>query len=228
MGWVCGKCENTIIVSSIEGTRGVSGGERKRCAIATELLTNPSIVFLDEPSSGLDAYCAYSLGSVLKTLCNMGKTVVMTIHQPSSDLYDLFDDMLLLASGQTVFWGPASESVDYFCGLGYSCPPFSNPCDYFFLHVLNIKSGPTGDKKLAELHEAWGASVMGNQIQADLSLKISESSITIKDIVLQRMKACVPFWRKIMLLTKRGFRHFFRNRMLLPSRLQCPLLNARR
>ena len=220
------KCENTIIGSSIEGTRGVSGGERKRCAIATELLTNPSIVFLDEPSSGLDAYCAYSLGSVLKTLCNMGKTVVMTIHQPSSDLYDLFDDMLLLASGQTVFWGPASESVDYFCGLGYSCPPFSNPCDYFFLHVLNIKSGPTGDKKLAELHEAWGASVMGNQIQADLSLKISESSITIKDIVLQRMKACVPFWRKIMLLTKRGFRHFFRNRMLLPSRLLQALLST--
>jgi len=83
---------------------------------------------LEETSSGLDAYAAYSLGSVLKTPCHLGKTVVMTIHQPSTDLYDLFDDMLLLASGQTVFWGPAAESVGYFSTLGASLPykaPFS-------------------------------------------------------------------------------------------------------
>lgn len=222
------KCQDTIIGSTLmgEGTRGVSGGERKRCAIATELLTNPSIVFLDEPSSGLDAYAAYSLGSVLKTLCHLGKTVVMTIHQPSSDLYDLFDDMLLLASGQTIFWGPTSKSVDYFSRLGYSCPPFCNPCDYFFLHVLNISCTKSGDKKLENLHAAWSKSEISREIQLNLSLKVSESSITIKDIVLLRMKACVPFWRKIALLTKRGFRHFLRNRMLLPSRLIQALITS--
>ena len=220
------KCQDTIIGSSIDGTRGVSGGERKRCAIATELLTNPSIVFLDEPSSGLDAYAAYSLGSVLKTLCHLGKTVVMTIHQPSSDLYDLFDDMLLLANGQTVFWGPSSQSVEYFCQLGYSCPPFCNPCDYFFLHVLNFSGDASGDMKLEQLHEAWRTSSSFRTIECNLSQKVSESSITIKDIVLLRLKAEVPFWRKISLLTRRGFKHFFRNKMLLPSRLVQAMLSS--
>lgn len=218
------KCQHTMIGSTVEGTRGVSGGERKRCAIATELLTNPSVIFLDEPSSGLDAYAAFSLGSVLKTLCHLGKTVVMTIHQPSSDLYDLFDDMLLLANGETVFWGPSSQSVQYFCQLGYSCPPFCNPCDYFFLHVLNVSS-PSGDMKLQQLHEAWRTSSSSKATKKEISHLLADNENTIKDIILSQ-KAGVPCLRKMSLLTRRGFKHFFRNKMLLPSRLLQALLSS--
>ncbi len=136
--------------------------------------------------------------------------------------------MLLLANGQTVFWGPSSQSVEYFCHLGYSCPPFCNPCDYFFLHVLNVasSSSATDDVRLDQLHQAWRQSVSNKQIELKLQQKVSESSITIKDIVLLRLKACVPFWTKLSLLTKRGFKHFFRNRMLLPSRLLQALLSS--
>ena len=220
------KCQHTMIGSTIEGTRGVSGGERKRCAIATELLTNPSVIFLDEPSSGLDAYAAFSLGSVLKTLCHLGKTVVMTIHQPSSDLYDLFDDMLLLANGETVFWGPSAQSVEYFCALGYSCPPFCNPCDYYFLHVMNVSSShPSGEVKLKQLHEAWRTSSNHKLTQKKISHLLADNNNTIKDIILSQ-KAGVPYFRKMQLLTKRGFKHFFRNKMLLPSRLLQALLSS--
>jgi len=218
------KCQHTMIGSTVEGTRGVSGGERKRCAIATELLTNPSVIFLDEPSSGLDAYAAFSLGSVLKTLCHLGKTVVMTIHQPSSDLYDLFDDMLLLANGETVFWGPSANSVQYFAQLGYSCPPFCNPCDYFFLHVLNVSS-PSGDMKLQQLHEAWRTSASSRATKKGISHLLADNENTIKDIILSQ-KAGVPCLRKMSLLTRRGFKHFFRNKMLLPSRLLQALLSS--
>jgi ATP-binding cassette subfamily G (WHITE) protein 1 len=218
------KCQHTMIGSTVEGTRGVSGGERKRCAIATELLTNPSVIFLDEPSSGLDAYAAFSLGSVLKTLCHLGKTVVMTIHQPSSDLYDLFDDMLLLANGQTVFWGPSANSVQYFAQMGYSCPPFCNPCDYFFLHVLNVSS-PSGDMKLQQLHEAWRTSGSSKATKKGISHLLADNENTIKDIILSQ-KAGVPCLRKMSLLTRRGFKHFFRNKMLLPSRLLQALLSS--
>ena len=117
--------------------------------------------------------------------------------------------------------------MEYFSELGYSCPPFSNPCDYFFLHVLNIPCGcAEGDARLENLHQAWRESTTSKEIQGNLSRKVSESSVSIKDIVQLRMQAGVPAWRKVILLTKRGFRHFFRNRLLLPSRLIQALIST--
>eukprot|EP00216_Chloropicon_sp_CCMP2111_P004459 CAMPEP_0198240856 /NCGR_PEP_ID=MMETSP1446-20131203/5847_1 /TAXON_ID=1461542 ORGANISM="Unidentified sp, Strain CCMP2111" /NCGR_SAMPLE_ID=MMETSP1446 /ASSEMBLY_ACC=CAM_ASM_001112 /LENGTH=732 /DNA_ID=CAMNT_0043923635 /DNA_START=336 /DNA_END=2534 /DNA_ORIENTATION=- len=218
------KCKNTIIGSTINGTRGVSGGERKRCAIATELLTNPSIVFLDEPSSGLDAFAAYSLGTVLKTLCHLGKTIAMTIHQPSSDLYELFDDMLLLANGRTVYWGPSSQSVQYFSQLGHNCPQFCNPCDYFFLHVLNAAGNTSSNDKVARLHDIWQSSSLQMDLEDGFSTRMKRNGID--SIVASRQKATVPAVCKIAMLTNRGYKNFLRNRMLLPSRLIQALISA--
>ena len=84
------QCENTIVGDSL--SKGISGGERKRLSVGMEMITNPSILFLDEPTSGLDTYSAYNLIKNLKDLTNMGRTVISTIHQPSSDILRLFDD----------------------------------------------------------------------------------------------------------------------------------------
>lgn len=212
------RCQHTIIGSAVDGTRGVSGGEKKRCAIAAELITNPSIIFLDEPSSGLDAYAAYSLGCVLQKLCQLGKTVALTIHQPSSDLYNLFDDLLLLAGGAVVYWGPAHASVAYFGRLGYHCPQFCNPCDYYFLHVLNAPD------KIASLHGAWHASKMHEDLESSFGARMKQNGI--EELVASKQKSCVSPAKKIALLTSRGFQNFFRNKMLLPARLIQALITA--
>lgn len=129
------RCQNTIIGNPTE--KGVSGGERKRCAIAMELITNPTILFLDEPTSGLDAFTAYSVIKNLKTLAEHGKTVIATIHQPSAEIFFLFDDLLLMADGGIMYHGPIRDTVDYFQSIGYDCPKNTNPSDWLFMTILN-------------------------------------------------------------------------------------------
>jgi ABC-type multidrug transport system ATPase subunit len=72
------KCENTKIGGAV--IKGVSGGERKRCSIGVELITNPSLIFLDEPTTGLDSYTATILMRILKALAKSGRTIIQTIH----------------------------------------------------------------------------------------------------------------------------------------------------
>jgi len=75
---------------------GISGGQRKRTSVGVDLITSPSVVFLDEPTSGLDSYSAYSVCQLLKKVANAGATVGCTIHQPSSEVFALFDYVILL------------------------------------------------------------------------------------------------------------------------------------
>lgn len=64
--------------------KGISGGEKKRTALAVELISDPQVVALDEPTSGMDSLTSFIIVSELKNLCRKGKTVFLTIHQPSS------------------------------------------------------------------------------------------------------------------------------------------------
>lgn len=107
------KCQHTII--GVPGrVKGLSGGERKRLAFASEALTDPPLLICDEPTSGLDSFTAHSVVQVLKKLSQKGKTVILTIHQPSSELFELFDKILLIAEGRVAFLGTPSEAVDFF------------------------------------------------------------------------------------------------------------------
>lgn len=131
------------LVGSEEGKgRGISGGEKRRVSIACELVTSPSILFLDEPTSGLDAYNAYNVIECLVTLAKTYKrTVIFTIHQPRSNIVALFDRLILLAQGKTVYSGPLHQCQDYFDQIGYSCPPGFNIADY--LVDLTMHAGST-------------------------------------------------------------------------------------
>ncbi|KAK4490068.1 hypothetical protein RD792_000722 [Penstemon davidsonii] len=128
------KCEDTIIGNSF--IRGISGGERKRVSIAHEMLVDPSLLILDEPTSGLDATAAYRLVATLGKLAAKGKTVVTSVHQPSSRVYQMFDDLLVLAEGRCIYFGKRNEAMGYFESVGYT-PSFPmNPAD-FLLDLAN-------------------------------------------------------------------------------------------
>ncbi|KAF3445375.1 hypothetical protein FNV43_RR10551 [Rhamnella rubrinervis] len=128
------KCVNTIIGNSF--IRGVSGGERKRVSIAHEMLINPSLLILDEPTSGLDSTAAHRLVMTLGSLAQRGKTVVTSMHQPSSRVYQMFDSVLVLSEGRCLYSGKGSEAMSYFQSVGFS-PSFPmNPAD-FLLDLAN-------------------------------------------------------------------------------------------
>ncbi|KAL4483030.1 hypothetical protein ABPG74_019056 [Tetrahymena malaccensis] len=123
------KCQDTRIGDSM--FRGISGGERKRTSIGVELLTNPAMLFLDEPTTGLDSYTALQVIELLENLSNKGVNVISTIHQPSSEIFNAFERLILICRGSIIYQGDSHKALDYFSALGYKCPDYSNPSEYF-------------------------------------------------------------------------------------------------
>ncbi|RDX97286.1 ABC transporter G family member 22, partial [Mucuna pruriens] len=133
------RCQDTMIGGSY--VRGISGGERKRVCIGNEILINPSLLFLDEPTSGLDSTTALRIVQMLQDIAEAGKTVVTTIHQPSSRLFHKFDKLILLGKGSLLYFGKASEAMDYFQFIG--CTPLiaMNPAEF----LLDLANGNVND-----------------------------------------------------------------------------------
>ncbi|XP_021277890.1 ABC transporter G family member 13 isoform X2 [Herrania umbratica] len=116
--------------------RGVSGGEKKRLSIALEILTRPHLLFLDEPTSGLDSASAFFVIQTLRNVGRDGRTVISSIHQPSSEVFSLFDDLFLLSGGEQVYFGEAKVAAKFFAESGFPCPSRRNPSDHF-LRCIN-------------------------------------------------------------------------------------------
>ncbi|KAL7442057.1 hypothetical protein ACHAXM_011284 [Skeletonema potamos] len=118
------KCADTPIFM-------VSGGERKRVNIGSELLTDPAIILLDEPTSGLDSTSAVALMRILESLAREeGKTIITSIHQPSSAVFFGFDKLMLLADGNVVYFGTPKDSLEHVKKLGLECPAGYNAADH--------------------------------------------------------------------------------------------------
>lgn len=140
------RCKNSMIGGPL--FRGISGGEKKRVSIGQEMLTNPSLLLLDEPTSGLDSTTAQRILTTVKRLASGGRTVITTIHQPSSRLYHMFDKLVLLSEGCPIYYGPASTALDYFSSIGFSTSMSMNPADvlldlangtfYYILHLFML------------------------------------------------------------------------------------------
>lgn len=167
------------LIGSEEGKgRGISGGEKRRVGIACELVTSPSILFLDEPTSGLDAYNAYNVIECLVTLAKTYKrTVIFTIHQPRSNIVALFDRLILLAQGKTVFSGPFSRCQEYFDEVGYTCPPGFNIADY--LVDLTMHAGNAGTFDDGSLLNDTASSIGPSSTQAVKSVASISGSSTV-------------------------------------------------
>jgi ABC-type multidrug transport system ATPase subunit len=137
--------------SSFNGAiRGLSGGERKRLSIALELLHDPQVLFLDEPTTGLDSYQALNVMEKLRDLANANHTVVVSIHQPRSSIFAMLDSVIILAAGRPAFSGPMQDATKHFEDQGYVLPPKFNPADFFIDLVSVDQRDVDAEKKTSE------------------------------------------------------------------------------
>ncbi|OLN97692.1 putative ABC transporter ATP-binding protein/permease [Colletotrichum chlorophyti] len=218
------ECANTRIGNSQH--RGCSGGEKRRVSIGVQLLANPSVLFLDEPTTGLDATSAYQLVRTLKKLAIKGRTVITTIHQPRSEIWDLFDNLVILTKGSPVYSGAAKDCVPWFEGMGFKLPPFVNPAE-FVIDVAAI------DNRTPELEEETTARV--DQLKAawaresETRFVPSEKSVDISSGRRRSAKSHANkhanFVRQLKVLTDRTFKVTYRDPMgMLASILEAILM----
>ncbi|GLT82079.1 hypothetical protein SLE2022_004910 [Rubroshorea leprosula] len=195
------KCKNSIIGDT--SLRGISGGERKRVSIGQEMLINPSLLFLDEPTSGLDSTTAQRIMSTLWELANGGRTVVMTIHQPSSRLFYMFHKVLLLSEGNPLYFGKGSSVMDYFRSIGYSPSVTMNPSDF----LLDLANGVSSHEEKEEesvvkqtLISAYKTNLAEKSILETESLALPHNQVEIE----QFARWSTTWWQQFTVLLRRG------------------------
>ncbi|XP_055598771.1 ATP-binding cassette sub-family G member 1-like [Uranotaenia lowii] len=180
------KCASTLV-------KDISGGEQKRLSVAVELITNPAVMLLDEPTSGLDSVSSLQLVSHLKSLAMGGRTIVCSIHQPASNLFQLFDDVLLLVRGRCLYSGSVSGMVPTLESAGFVCPEYYNPAD-FAIEVMTSDAEEAKktliDRTSEELRELFEGPTSSPTIGRSENVRTGRYQI--------------PFWYQFMILLKRS------------------------
>lgn len=219
-------CADTIIGSV--SNKGISGGEKKRTSIGVEIVSSPDIILLDEPTSGLDSYSAYTVVQVLNDMVHQDKVVIATIHQPSSEVFDLFSRVYIMANGSLVYNGYKNELTKYLSFRGFVCKEMYNPSDYIMFLL--------GEEESRELlTTSWNdhASYTNEHI-SDVSFNLCEVDLE-SDCIDNQLKALqsleykhtpyIPngyarsFGRQLCNLIIREFRHTYRNRCAIYTQL---------
>ncbi|KAG2961598.1 ABC transporter G family member 37 [Phytophthora cactorum] len=130
------NCADTVVGNAL--LRGVSGGERKRVTVGEVLVGGQSLFLCDEISTGLDSAATFDIIKALRTWCKtLGGSVIVALLQPTPEVVEQFDDILMVNEGHMVYHGPRTEILDYFDERGFSCPPRVDPADF----LIEVTSG---------------------------------------------------------------------------------------
>ncbi|MED6125221.1 ATP-binding cassette sub- G member 1 [Stylosanthes scabra] len=200
------------------GSKGLSGGQKRRLSICIEILTRPKLLFLDEPTSGLDSAASYYVMKRIASLSlrdGIQRTIIASIHQPSSEVFELFHDLCLLSSGQTVYFGQASDANQFFASNGFPCPALHNPSDHF-LRIINkdfdqdveegFGSGVTAEVAIDILVKSYRSSETKNQVQ-NVVATISESNSG----AIGKKRVNAAFLTQCLVLMRRSSLRLFRD-----------------
>lgn len=197
-------CADTFIGGAL--VKGISGGQRKRTSVGVELVTKPSLVFLDEPTSGLDSFSAYQLVQLLHKVANAGSSVLLTIHQPASEIFNSFDSLILLNKGKVMYQGSVSKVPEYFAARGYSMPTHYNPADW-----IMATAQQHSEKDLKESGFFESCKSVDN-----VSVGSSKSNLTLFETgEIER----VSLWTQIKMLYAREIRNVLRDKVAIGMRL---------
>ncbi|KFD48566.1 hypothetical protein M513_10577, partial [Trichuris suis] len=216
------KCAN-LVIRPPGLSQGISGGEAKRVAFASQMLTNPSIVFCDEPTTGLDSFMAEGVVSFLQGLASRGKTVLCTIHQPPSTVFSMFHKLplnkavairlfshavsrvIILAEGRLAFFGTVNEALTFFASLDLACPLSYNPSD-FFIHSLAIDPSNKEESKLRMLAitERFEESKYGAMLQHVVDRE-EKSAAQVEVCFPGKMRFEASWLRQFVCLCRRNF-----------------------
>ncbi|KAF2648071.1 ABC transporter-like protein [Lophiostoma macrostomum CBS 122681] len=190
---------------------GLSVEQRKRLTIGVELVAKPSIlIFLDEPTSGLDGQAAFNTVRFLRKLAEVGQAVLVTIHQPSAQLFAQFDTLLLLAKGgKTVYFGDIGENAatlkEYFEKNGAPCPPAANPAE----HMIEVVSGSLSQDQ--DWNQVWLNSPEYRNMSDEVDRLVGEAAAKPAGYIDDGHAFAAPMWEQVKLVTQRMNFNLFRN-----------------
>jgi ABC-type multidrug transport system ATPase subunit len=201
------------IENNLIGTAGagLSVEQRKRLTIGVELVSKPSIlIFLDEPTSGLDGQAAFNIVRFLRKLADVGQAVLVTIHQPSAQLFLQFDSLLLLAKGgKTVYFGDIGENAttlkEYFARYGAPCPKDANPAE----HMIDVVSGTLSQGK--NWNQIWLDSPEHAHTVKELDHIIADAAAKEPGTKDDGFEFAMPLWEQTKLVTQRMNVSIYRN-----------------
>ncbi|XP_055495593.1 ATP-binding cassette sub-family G member 5 [Leucoraja erinacea] len=205
--------------------RGISGGERRRVSIAAQLLQDPKIILLDEPTTGLDSMTSNQIIGLLSELAHKNRIVILTIHQPRSELFKLFDRIGIMSCGELVFCGGTEEMVDFFSSCGYHCPEYCNPFDLY----VDLTSVDTRSK---EREIETYSRVQEISLSYQNSRIFNNALVNINAAKKEKQSASIPFkntvspntFFKLWILIRRIVRNLSRNKIGIIMRLSQNLL----
>lgn len=208
--------ENTLIGTA---GAGLSVEQRKRLTIGVELVSKPSIlIFLDEPTSGLDGQAAFNIVRFLRKLADVGQAVLVTIHQPSAQLFLQFDSLLLLArGGKTVYFGDIGKNADtlkeYFSRYEAPCPKDANPAE----HMIDVVSGTLSQGK--DWNKIWLDSPEHKRTVEELDHIINDAASKPPGTVDDGYEFAMPLWQQTKLVTQRMNVSIWRNTDYINNKL---------
>mmetsp|Transcript_27255 Transcript_27255/g.51059 ORF Transcript_27255/g.51059 Transcript_27255/m.51059 type:complete len:619 (-) Transcript_27255:90-1946(-) len=203
------KCADTFIGD--EMIRGVSGGEKKRTCVGIELIMKPKLIFLDEPTSGLDSYAAHNVILKLEELANKeGCNVLCTIHQPSSEVFHLFNKVMFLRSGKLFFYGGIGGLSEQLHVVGRGCPNEYNLADHVMFLLQTQEDTALDD------------------MQAKMTIELPKAEADVphdKSAMTKTMEgATAGFFTQLFALTKREAQNIWRDKPGLIASILVPLV----
>ncbi|KAJ0041366.1 hypothetical protein Pint_27609 [Pistacia integerrima] len=195
--------------------KGLSGGQKRRVSICIEILTRPKLLFLDESTSGLDSAASYHVMKRIVMLSRQdGRTVIASIHQPSSEVFELFHNLCLLSSGRTVYFGPVAKAEQFFASSGFPCPSFRNPSDHY-LRTINkdfeedIEQG-LGRTSTEEVINILVNSYKSSETCQEVQHRVSQIC-NQKGGSLEKKGSQASFITQSLVLTRRSFVNMYRD-----------------